>query len=368
MLVRNFNRLRIAVLQGSGEYDTAATLKTFKRLYLLGAVFILLELNFPPSYLMLGYLASEIGMLFKSYKKIRLPKIRILLKGYNNLRLTLEKSAGFILTDDALDVIFYMDFLILGFFVTSQDLGVYAQASILARAFLLIPMSIKPVFLGQYCGLASKNSLSSAAASLKVSAAFLFYLHSVLALYILLFYSDILKFLFHAQRADMTSFYIFAQILPGLLFFSAITSQEPLYEAGGEVALLQKKIILVAAINLGLNLLFVPAAGFFGAAFATSASMFVFFMVFGRYLDPVFTIDKMNYMFAGSAVYLTFMLFQALDSGFYLTLFSVPVFLFIFLTLMGFFDVDQDSHLHPIEAFRLSWKQPETGGFDDGRQ
>jgi O-antigen/teichoic acid export membrane protein len=368
VLVRNFNRLRIAVLQGSGDYDTAATLKTFKRLYLLGAVFVLLELNFPASYLMLGYLASEIGMLIKSFKEIRLPKVRILLKGCNKLRSTLEKSAGFILTDDALDVIFYMDFLILGFFVTSQNLGVYAQASILARIFLLIPMSIKPVFLGQYCSLASKNRLSAVAGSLKLSAAVLFFLHSVLALYILLFYSDIQQSLFHSQRLDMTSFYIFAQILPGLLFFSAVTSQEPLYEADGQVGLLQKKIILVAVINLCLNLFFVPFAGFFGAAFATSASMFVFFMVFGRHLDPVFTIDKMSYIFAGAAVYLTFMLFQALDWGFPLTFFSVPVFLLILLTWMGFFDVDQDRHLHPMDVFRLNWNQPETGGFDDGRQ
>jgi len=233
-------------------------------------------------------------------------------------------------------------------------------------------MSIKPVFLGQYCALASKNSLSAAAGSLKGSVAFLFYLHSVFALYILLFYADIMRLLFYTQRVDMTSFYIFAQILPGLLFFSAITSQEPLYEAGGEVALLQKKIILVAVINLGLNLFFVPFAGFFGAAFATTASMFAYFMFFGKYLDPVFTINKMSFIFAGAAVYLTFMLFQALNLGFYITLISVPAFLFILLTWMGFFDVDPSDE-NPADIFqlarkiRLNWQQPETGGLTNGR-
>jgi O-antigen/teichoic acid export membrane protein len=175
LLFRNFNRVRIAVLQGSGAYDTAATLKTYKRLFLLGAVFVLLQWNLPPSYLMLGYLAAEIGLTFKLHKKMRLPKIRILLKGCHHVRRIMEQSLGFFLTDEAMDTIFYMDFLILGFFVTSQDLGIYAEASILARIFLLIPISIKPVFRGHYCGLASQNRLVDAAASIRISAAILFF-------------------------------------------------------------------------------------------------------------------------------------------------------------------------------------------------
>ncbi len=372
--IRNFNRLRVAFLQGNREYDTAATFKSMKRLYLLGAVFVLLKWNFLPSYLMLGYLFSEIGLMVKARKKVRLPGFSSLFKGTRALRPTLEQSVGFFLTDEALDVILYMDFLILGFFVTSQDLGLYAEASILARIFLLIPISIKPVFLGQYCALAAQNRLPAAASPLKTATAFLFFLHSVLGLYILLFFSGILETLFKIHHVSMVPFYIFAEIFPGLLFFSAVASQEPLYEAAGQVGVLQKRIITVAGINLVLNLFFIPVAGFFGAAFATTASMFAYFMFFGAHLNPVFRIDKMKYVFAGAAVYLTFMLFQALDPGIVLTLAAVPVLLFMLLMGMDFFNVASDTHLRPMDVFRLARKirikmvQPETGGFDDGRQ
>jgi O-antigen/teichoic acid export membrane protein len=196
----------------------------------------------------------------------------------------------------------------------------------------------------------------------------------VLALYILLFFQDIIQAVFEIHRVSRVGFYIFAQIIPGLLFFSAVVSQTPVYEADGRVVLLQRNILMVVAINLCLNLFCIPFAGFFGAAFATTASMFAYFMLFGRNLAPILKIHKMNYIIAGAGVYLAFIFFQTLDPGFYVTFFSVPVFLFVFLTLTGFFDVGQENDLRLDALIRLTREigskpvQPQTGGFDDGRQ
>ena len=133
--------------------------------------------------------------------------------------------------------------------------------------------------------LASKNRLEDAAVSSQVSTALIFFLHSVLVLYILLYFSKIVQSLYLDQGESMVSFYVFAEILPGLLFFSAVTSQEPLYEAEEKVAFLQKTVILIALLNFTLNCFFVPFAGFFAAAFATSGSMFVYFILFGKHLN-----------------------------------------------------------------------------------
>jgi O-antigen/teichoic acid export membrane protein len=335
--LRNFNRLKIAVLQGDGKHDIAATLKIWKRIFLLGAVFLLLAWGVAPSYLMFGYFISEFGFMIQSGKAIKLPGIKTIWNRQHSIRSTLHQSYRFLLTDEALEVILHMDFLVLGLFVSSWNLGVYAEASILARIFLLVPISIKPVFRKKYCSLVSQNRLDSVAGSVQTATAALFFLQSVLALYILLYFSDIMRSLYHTQGTSLVPFYIFSEILPGLLFFSTVVSQEPVYEAEGKVALLQKTVIIIAFLNLMLNFFFIPFAGFFGAAFATAGSMFVYFILFGRHLNPILAINKRKHLVAGMAVYLTFMLFKKLDFGFMIAFFLVPAFLFMLFVGIDFF-------------------------------
>ena len=338
--LRNLNRIRIAILQGSGRFDITAALKTRKRIFLLGAVFLLLLLKTPPSYLMVGYFVSELELMMKSRKTIKLPGFKTIWNKQSTIRSTLKQSRCFLLTDEALDIVLYMDFLILGIFVSSWDLGLYAEASILARIFLFVPISIKPVFREQYCSLAAKNRLENAAVSIQVSTALLFFLHSVLALYILLYFSEITQSLYHAQGKSMVSFYVFVEILPGLLFFSSVTSQEPVYEAEEKIAFLQKTVILIALLNFTLNCFFIPFAGIFGAAFATSTSMFVYFILFGKPLNPIFHINKIKYIIAGAAVYLTYMFFQKLDLNFVMAFFLVPAFVFVCFLVINFFNFE----------------------------
>ncbi len=336
--LQNINRLKIAVLQGQGRFKISARLKTLKRLYLLGASFVLLIWRMPPSYLMAVYLISELGFVISAKKHVRLKNKYKKGKKNDNVRALLEKSRRFMLTGDPLDVILYMDFLILGIFVSSADLGIYAEASILARIFLLVPVSIKPLFRKHYCALAGRNQLASASGTLQLSSSFIFFVHGVLAIYILLFFSDILQTLFLTQMTNLKSFHLFAEILPGLLFFATVASQEPIYEAERQTDLLQQLIIVTAVINLVLNLFFVPFAGSFGAAFATAGAMFGYFLLFGRKLSPALSIRKNRYIVAGAGLYLTYVLFHNFDFGFAVSFVIVPVFLFMLFWMIGFFD------------------------------
>jgi len=338
--LRNVNRIRIAILQGRGHFKTAAALKTWKRVYLLGAVFVLLYLGLLPSLVMSGYLVSELMLLKKSRKSVKLPGLRTILAKKSHIRSTLRQSRGFLLTDEPLEVVLYMDFLILGFFVYSSDLGLYAEASILARIFLLIPSSIKPVFRSQYGGLTPENRLRSAAVSARVATTLLFFINSVLALYILLYYAEIMQSLYLVQGKSMVPFYIFVEILPGLLFFSAVTSQEPVYEVDGKIEYLQKTLLIVVLLNLVLNCFFIPFAGLYGAAFATSGSMFAYFILFGKRLSPVFVLQKTRFIIAGTAVYLTYILFHSLDLSFAVAFFLVPIVLFMLLYSIDFFNIE----------------------------
>ena len=134
----------------------------------------------------------------------------------------------------------YLDFLILGLFVSSWDLGVYAEASILARFLLLIPVSIKPIFRRRYNLVVTRQGFQQASHLFHKTTSVMFFLQSLFALYILLYFPDILNLFFHVRGEGLLSFRIFSAIVPGLVFFAAVTSQEPVYEAGNQVSSLKK--------------------------------------------------------------------------------------------------------------------------------
>ena len=340
--IRNINRIRIAILQGEGKFDTTAKLKTWKRVYLFLTVFFFVIWHLPASLTISAYFISEFGLFLKSKKVVNLPSLKILWGRKPFVGPTLQQGVPYLLTDEMLDIVLYLDFFLLGFFVSSLDLGLYAEASILARIFLIVPMSIKPAFRNRYCSLLDKRDLQSIAYRIKQSTALLFFFHSVLALIILLYYQLVMKLFYQYHRINEAPFHIFVEFLPGLLFFSAITAQDSLYEADGKIAILQKNIIWISILNLILNCFCIPFAGYYGAAFATSASMFVYFLLFAQNLSSPFGIHKLKYLCAGCAVYLTYILFKELSLSFVLSFFLVPAFLFILFLTIGIFDFHTD--------------------------
>ena len=360
ILLRNANRMRMAMLCGLGKFDKAARLNTEKRIILLGSTLFLLMCRLPASVIIAGFLLAEMGLFFRSRKQARLPALKVILRGRDSVQTTLSESFHYLFTDETLDVVLHLDFFLLGVFVSSADLGLYAEASILARSFLIIPISIRPVFRKSFCSLISTGQIRAAARSVHRSAAFLFSFHSVLAVYILLYYPAVIDAIYHSQRKSFEAFHIFAMFLPGLLFFSALTSLEPLYEAEGKVAFLQQHIIQISFLNLILNLFFIPFAGYYGAAFATAVSMFGYFLFFGRQLTPVLKLPKLKFLSAGTSVYLTYMFFNALDLNLAFSILLVPIFiitLFFLLNIFSFELVSDDTSIDTLVSCNTHTKE-----------
>ena len=340
---RNLNRLKMAILHGHGKHDEVAKLEAKKRIVFLAAIFVLLMIRVRPSFLVLSFLTTELLMLLMAAKKIALPPMRQAWKDLNRFFATLKEGQRFLFTDDAFDIVLYADFLVLGLYVTSWDLGVYAEASILARFFLIIPMSIRPIFRNKYCVLAEQGAPAHASRMLQRTTAILFYVHSIMALYILLYFAEILQTFFHTRGEAMISYRIFTVIVPGLLFYAPVTASDAIYEAEGRVDSLRSIIFSIAVVNLVLNFYLIPFAGFFGAATATMISMLLYFFVFGIRLRRVYRPAKTSYLLAGGGVYLTYVLMRWLEAGWAVTLWLVPVVLFLLLCFMGFFKFEQNT-------------------------
>ncbi|MDY6990881.1 MAG: oligosaccharide flippase family protein [Thermodesulfobacteriota bacterium] len=336
---RNLNRLKMAILHGQGRHDDVAKVETYKRLAFLGAIFVLLLFRVPASYLVISFLTTELFALVLAVKKAPMPPIKAAWKNRQRLCHTLKKTQQFLFTDDAFDMVLYADFLVLGLYVTSWELGVYAEASILARFFLIVPMSIRPIFRHRYCVLSAEAASSEISNTLHRATAILFYLHSILALYILLYFVPILQTFFHTRGETLIAYKLFIVIVPGLLFYSSVMPSDAMYECQNSIQSLRSVIVAIAVVNLGLNFYLVPFAGVFGAATATMVSMLLYFLLFGLKLAQPYRPEKTSYLLAGGCVYLTYVLIHFVDAGWALSLCLVPVVLFVLLFFMGFFNL-----------------------------
>ena len=337
--LQNINKLRIAYINGTGKHEESAKFIIKKRMALFVLFFILLTFGLPASFLVIGFFFAELYLLI-----IMIRANKNLFPGTWNMsgnpRVIQEIMSGYkyLLSGETLNLAFYMDYLILGVFVASEQIGLYAKAVILARCFLVIPLGIKPLFRKIYCNLASENDLEKLKGMINKSTAIFFCIQSVIVLYILLYFPAILNMLFGSRNQLIIPFAIFVTLLPGLLYFSSFNVNEPLYEAVNAVQPLQKMVISIVIINLLLNIYFIPFAGIQGAAFATAGSMLVYFFIFGKDTLKKLKLNKIVYIQAGAVLYVAYRILKFLDMGFAITIWLIPVVILVFYTIINLFN------------------------------
>lgn len=342
--LRNLNKLRLALLDGGGRHDRAAMLRLQKHLIFIITVFILVSLRMPVSFLVLGFPVSEIGQMRYARKHIRLPQLSNLWRPFAAVPRTLGRGYQYLFTGEALDVVLYIDFFILGLFVSSWDLGIYAEASVMVKMFLLVPMCLKPIYRENYCEQAALDCHEDLAAGVRRTSAWIFFLHAVAGLYALIYYPLVINSLFDFHGQRQTSFRLFATLLPGLLYFSAIIVREPVYEAVGRPGALQRIIFSIAILNAVLSAYFIPFAGYYGAAFSTAATLLIYFFAFDRGLDPIYKTDRMPYIVAGAAIYLVYIFFSHISLMPAVSFWLIPSALFAMMLVTGFFDPPHPAH------------------------
>jgi len=338
--VRNINKLKLAILDGSGRHERAAILRLQRHLIFIVAVLILVSMRVPVSILVLGFLVSETGQANYARKHVRLPPLSNLWRPFRTIPRTLKQGRQYLFTDEALGVVLYMDFLILGMFVSSWDLGIYAEASVLMKMFLLIPLCLKPIYRENYCEQASLECHDDMVAGMRRKSAWIFFIHAVIGLYVLIYYPLVINSLFHFHGQKEISFRLFATLLPGLLYFSAVIPREPVYDAIDRPGALQQIIIVVAVVNTVLNFYFIPFAGHYGAAFSTATAMLIYFFTFDRGLDSVYKTNRFIYVVAGAIIYLVYSLFHYINLKPVISFWLIPLALFTLMLLTGFFNIN----------------------------
>lgn len=335
----NLNSLKLSILQGQGKHGRVARLRMMRHGIILGGVFFLSRLNIPPSFLLIAFLLAEVMVAGRVQRHLKLPKIWKVFKSPKSTLETLKKGQAYLFTDNSLDLLLNIDLFVLGLFVSAVELGIYAEAAVLVRFFLIIPVGIKPILRRMYTMAVSENHMNRLAMTINRNTALLFSIHTVLALLILLYFPVILNFFFETRISAARSFEIFIIFVPGLIFYGPLSAQEPIYEALDQAQALRRFTLLVAAANLILTFYLVPAAGLSGAATATVLTMLLYTGLFGRRLTITRAVDKRTLLVAGMGFYLTYNCLDWIAWNPFITFFIAPIMLVALFYVCGVYGV-----------------------------
>lgn len=347
----NLNHVKFSILQGLGQHSLVARLRMARYALVLGGMFVFTRLHVRPSYLVGAFLLADVCMVCIIGRHVKLPGVWNSFKNPRRVLDTLKQGYAFLFADNGLDVLLNMDLFVLGLFVSAWDLGIYAEAAVIVRFFLVVPAGIKPILRRQYSLLAAHHEAAPLVALFRRRTVLLFSLHAVLALCVLLYFPLVLHLFFETHGEELRSFKLFAEFVPGLIFYGAFSAQETLYEASGQVQGLKRLTVLVAVANFILTFYLVPFAGLTGAAAATMLTMLLHFGLFGQDLKVRYHMDKATFIVAGLAVYLIYMLLKWLAWGPTINFWLGPLGLMLLFYLSGLFGTaDQVENRSKVSA------------------
>ena len=326
-----YSGFQASVLHGRGDHVTASRAGVVKRLVLLGSVFLLAGMGIRPDLLVTAFVFSEVTHILLVKRSLKLPSFTAALKRLGAAGATIRESLRYYFTHEGLRVLFFVDFFILGFFVSAVQEGSYAEASVLARFFLIIPLGAAPLYrvrVYRSTGIDHKRLFADS----RRTAARFFSFHAVIALAFLLYFPYLLRVVFKVQGDLPIFFRIFSLLLPGLLLFSSTIVLEPLFNIGGREQGLNRIALRIFLINALLNLYLIPYAGVFGAAIATTGSLIVYFVLFAHGIGGKGEIPIKAYLLSGTLVYVAY---HILDSARMPVLLVIPLIAVVLPLLFG---------------------------------
>ena len=338
----NHNHLILSILSGKGDHGRVAGLRMVRQGIFLAAMFILTRVGVLPSYLLIAYLPAELVLHLRLRQRIEFPHLKTVFKEPAWTLQTLKKGQAYLFTDNAVDLLINIDLFVLGLFLSATELGIYAEAAVLLRFFLIVPVGLRPILRRIYGIMTARQQSARMAYQLRRNTALLFSLHAALALVILLYFPAVIEFFFDTRQAAAQAFQIFVIFIPGLIFYGPFSAQEPVYEALDRALDLKRLTMTVATINLCLTFYLVPAAGTFGAAAATMLTMVCHAALFGRRLNRVPSLDKSTFIVGGLGLYLLYVTLKWLAWPAAVTILAGPALIGILFYACGIFGVQPD--------------------------
>ena len=190
-------------------------------------------------------------------------------------------------------IVGWTDTLMLGFFKTVSDVGIYNAAHPTANLMFVLPAALTTLFLPIITQFFSKNKLGEVKKIYNVVSRWVFYVNLPILLVMMFFSPQIIgiifgnEYLLGAQALSILAF--------GYMFFSFSYTTTGVLSMAKKSNLIFITTLILAICNVILNYLLIPLYGINGAAIATSISVIIgsiFYFIFSYKIIKSFPFNK----------------------------------------------------------------------------
>lgn len=189
----------------------------------------------------------------------------------------LKFSFPFILHNFAILCLVFFDRIILSFYVSKSDIGVYSVGYQVASIIPIFAVAFKNSFTASFYKIGNSFLLASRFLNKIFFVGFIF---SILILIVFFLINEYIEQNFKQNILKYTdSITIFKFVIPGMIFCFFYTISEPILIYSKKTFELSIIIALSAILNATLNILFIPNYGIFAASISTDISYL--FMLIG---------------------------------------------------------------------------------------
>ncbi|MFQ5800570.1 MAG: flippase [Candidatus Hydrothermarchaeales archaeon] len=165
-------------------------------------------------------------------------------------------------------ILAYADILLIGFYMTTTDVGIYSAASPASRLIMAFTMALYAVLIPSVSELSAKGGQREVKGYFKLS---------LLALGVVILPATVIALVFSTQiiGALFTERYLLAVpsfeiLIVGMAFLSLFMTNSAIFQGLGRPKTPMKILVVFAAVDILLNILLIPHYGIEGAAFSTA--------------------------------------------------------------------------------------------------
>lgn len=323
------------------EYDVSIRIIAEKSIRLLSFI-ILFFLGFSVLGISFSYLISAAGLFLLSFYFLNkiFPLFKKSPKTISLGKELLSYSSPLLFSGVLLAFIAWIDLIMIGYFKTSVDVGIYNAALPTASLMFIIPSAITALFLPVITNLYGKNRQKDLKKVYKKTSKWVFLTNFPIVLIMFVFSDKIINIIFGQQYlAGSTALSVLAV---GYLFYTIAYTSSNILSMMKKTKLILFITLIFASSSIILNYLLIPRYGVNGASIATSSAFLtagtIYILSSYRYmkLHP-FSIDYMKIFLVGVlsmlAVY-GFRKFLPADIGLFTTFFLFAIFILIYISFV----------------------------------
>jgi O-antigen/teichoic acid export membrane protein len=165
----------------------------------------------------------------------------------------------------------WIDTVLIGYFKTTADVGIYNAALPTAQIINIVPTGIMALFVPVMTSLYAQKKKDELQQVYKTSTKWAFYLIAYIYLVFIIFSKDILTTLFGASYESGA--YSFMIIATGFFVYSFLGATDVMLKVIDRTKLLMLNTLISTIINVTLNVILIPKYGFIGGAIASATSV-----------------------------------------------------------------------------------------------